>query len=393
MRTLTIAVAIFCLTAMANAEPLFEETDVFVHGEHGVAEYRILALVTTNEGTLLAVCDARVDRPGDAPNNIDLALKRSEDMGRTWTDHQVVVDLPGQMAAGDPCMLVDRQTGSIWIFYDHVYPSMEVLQEKAPELTEGAHAGYKGRVLFLHAIHSDDDGRTWSEAMDLTPAVKQPDWIGAMSGPGMGIQTRDGRLIAPGYRRRAGDFAQDASHFYYSDDHGETWHVSATPGPRTNESQVVELVDGSLMMNMRSMRGHHCRAVATTTDGGQTWSEIRDDTTLIEPRCQASFVRWTDERNGYAHNRLLFANPASADSRTNMTARLSYDEGQTWPVSKVVNPGPAAYSCLTILPDGTAGLLYENVGQSDAAPGYEKITFARFNIEWLTDGEDSLQAR
>jgi len=378
---------------MTTTEPLFEETDVFVAGEHDVAEYRIPAVVTTNEGTLLAVCDARVDRPGDAPNNIDLVLKRSGDLGRTWGAREVVVDLPGQMAAGDPCMLVDRQTGAVWIIYDHVYPSMDALREDAPERAEGAQPGYQGRVLFLYAVRSDDDGRTWSEPIDLTPAVKHPSWIGAMAGPGMGIQTRAGRLIAPGYLRSSGDFRQDGSHLYYSDDHGETWHVSASPGPNTNECQVVELADGSLMLNMRSTRGHHCRAVATSDDGGRTWSAIRDEATLVEPRCQGSFIRWTDERDGHARNRLLFANPAHAESRENMVARLSYDEGESWPVSRVVNPGPAAYSCPTVLPDGTAGLLYECRGLPGASPGYAKITFARFNLEWLTGGQDGLDRR
>jgi len=373
------------------AEALFEETDVFVAGEHGVAEYRIPALVTTTAGTLLAVCDARVDRPGDAPNNIDMVLRRSDDLGRTWSEREVLIDLPGEMAAGDPCMLVDRQTGAVWIIYDHVYPSMAVLREMDPERAEGAQPGYQGRVLFLHAIRSDDDGRTWSEPIDLTPAVKDPAWIAAMAGPGMGIQTRAGRLIAPGYRRLARDFRNDGSHLYISDDHGETWHVSASPGPNTNEGQVVELEDGSLMLNMRSTRGPRCRAVATTVDGGETWSAMRDDETLVEPRNQASFIRWTDRRDGHARSRLLFANTAHPESRENMTVRLSYDEGRSWPVAKVVNPGPTAYGCLSVLPDMAVGLLYEYRGLPDGpAPGYERISFARFNLEWLTDGAHAL---
>ena len=70
-----------------------------------------------------------------------------------------------------------------------------------------------------------------------------------------------------------------------------------------------------------------------------------------------------------------------------MTVRLSYDEGQTWPISKMIHTGPAAYSCLTVLADGTIGLLYER-GQANP---YETIAFARFNLEWLTDGKDKLK--
>jgi sialidase-1 len=126
--------------------------------------------------------------------------------------------------------------------------------------------------------------------------------------------------------------------------------------------------------------------VATTDDGGLTWSQLAHDPNLPEPVCQASFIRYTARRDGYKKDRLLFCNPASG-RREKMTVRLSYDEGQTWPVSKVIHAGPAAYSCLTVLADGTIGLLYER-GQANA---YETITFARFNLQWLTDGKDKLE--
>src|SRR4026208_1959279 len=82
-------------------------------------------------------------------------------------------------------------------------------------------------------------------------------------------------------------------------------------------------------------------------------------------------------------NRLIFANPAST-ARERMTVRLSYDEGQTWAVSRVINDGPSAYSSLVVLPDRSIGLLFE---RGDRTP-YERITFARFTLEWLTSGND-----
>jgi sialidase-1 len=130
---------------------------------------------------------------------------------------------------------------------------------------------------------------------------------------------------------------------------------------------------------MRSYREKKLRAVATSRDAGMTWSGVTDDTTLIEPVCQASILRysWPDPRE---RNRILFSNPAS-EKRENMTVRVSYDEGKTWAVSKTIHAGPAAYSCLTVLPDRTIACLFE---RGEKGP-YETISLARFPLSWLED--------
>ena len=379
MMLTTLLLAEFCLVGRCEisvARGLFETKDIFVAGQDKIREYRIPALVTTGKGTLIAVCDARVEKPGDAINNIDLAMKRSFDNGRTWEPLKILVDFPGQQAAADPCMLVDRTTGTVWIAYDHVLDKLLPSSLRKRERRE----------IALHLIYSRDDGRTWSQATDITRSVTRPGWEAVMAAPGSGIHTHAGRLIFPAYTRQP---HQDYSHLLSSDDHGKTWQISAPAAPMVNECQVAELKDGSLMLNMRSYRSKGCRAVATTNDGGKTWSKIIDDTQLTEPKCQASLIRYTDVRDGFSRNRLLFVNPANRSRRVNMTVRLSYDEGKTWPISKVIHPGPSAYSCLAVLKDGTIGLLYEN-GRISA---YEKLTFARFNLEWLTDGRDRIIKR
>ncbi len=363
-----------------QTDSLFRQKDVFIAGLDGIREYRIPALVVTTKGTLLALCDARVEKPGDAPNNIDLVLKRSFDNGDTWTRMTTVVDFPGYQAACDPCMLVDRQTGNIWVIYDHVWPNLAALEKANRTLPEGQQPGGKGRVIMLHAIVSEDDGQTWSQPRDITSLLTQPGWIGVMAAPGRGIRTRSGRLVVPCYSRRIrGSHEGDHSSVAYSDDQGKTWELGSAAGPSTNECQVVELADGQLMLNMRSYHEKGCRAVATSKDGGKTWSELSHDTTLIEPRCQASFIRYAAGAGGDARNRLLFSNPAHRKQRVNMTVRMSHDTGKTWPVSRVIHPGPSAYSCLTVLQDGSIGLLYENGKDSP----YERISFVRFDLQWL----------
>jgi sialidase-1 len=128
---------------------------------------------------------------------------------------------------------------------------------------------------------------------------------------------------------------------------------------------------------MRSYHKKNRRAVATSKDGGMTWSPLKLDDALIEPVCEGSILRCTWPDNG-DKSRILFCNPASK-KRENLTVRVSYDEGGTWPVSKVIFAGPSAYSCLAILPDKTIGCLFE-CGQTKP---YETISLARFPISWL----------
>ena len=170
----------------------------------------------------------------------------------------------------------------------------------------------------------------------------------------------------------------------FSDDGGRSWQIGGSADPGTNESQVVELADGRLMLNMRNHppRAENFRMVATSDDGGRTWSQAKPDRALVEPPAQASLLRLTTAAAD-GRNRLLFSNPASA-RRERMTVRMSEDEGATWPVSRVVHEGPAAYSSLVVLPDRSIGLLFE---RGDRSP-YEKITFVRLTLEWLTEGKD-----
>jgi len=167
-----------------------------------------------------------------------------------------------------------------------------------------------------------------------------------------------------------------------STNHGAAWQIGGVVGPKCNECQAVELSDGSVLLNMRSYRRNNQRLVAVSHDGGLTFGEPREDAALIEPVCQASILRYSLAGEGN-RNRILFSNPASK-KREKMTVRLSYDACRSWPVAKELYAGPSAYSCLTILPDKSIGCLYER-GEKNAN---ETIVFARFTLEWLTDGKD-----
>ncbi|MBW3600014.1 MAG: glycoside hydrolase [Planctomycetes bacterium] len=157
---------------------------------------------------------------------------------------------------------------------------------------------------------------------------------------------------------------------------------------------MVETLEEDEPVPLLNMRNHWARSggqpgragrrlVARSRDGGASWTEPIADEALVEPTCQASLLRYSWAADG--PSRIVFANPA-ARSRTNMTVRLSYDEGRTWTVSRQVYAGSSAYCSLAVLPDGRIGLLYER-------DDYGEIAFASFTLAWLTESEARPQAQ
>lgn len=355
-----------------------KQTDIFVSGSDGYHTYRIPALVVSTKGTIFAFCEGRKYGRGDA-GKIDIVLKRSFDGGVTWEDMQIIV-ADGDMTCGNPCPVVDQDTGIICL------PFNKNLGDVGETMTM---EGKGPRTVWI--TKSSDDGATWSEPVEITADVKDPSWTWYATGPGHGIQLRNGRLLIPCDHVVGKHFSREKdpyySHVIYSDDHGDHWRLGGSVGPNTNECTAVQTYDGSLYLNMRNYTpegiGRRVRAVSWSEDYGMTWSEVEFDKTLIEPICEASVVRFTDKDN-HDKNRVLFSNPASQKERVNMTVRLSYDECKTWKVSKTLYPGPSAYSDLAIAADMTICCLYER-GRNNP---YEKITFSSFNIEWVTNGTD-----
>lgn len=357
----------------ADALPAPVQQVIFQKGTDGYHTYRIPALAVTSEGTLLAFCEGRRGGGGDA-GNIDLVLKRSTDGGQSWAALQIVWD-DAENTCGNPCPIVDRETGTIWLL-------MTWNRGDDPESKIIAQTSRDTRRVFVTS--STDDGATWAPPTEITADVKQPNWTWYATGPGAGIQIERGphagRMVVPCDHIEAGTKAY-YSHVFYSDDHGQTWKLGGrTPKPQVNECQVVELSEGRLMLNMRnydSSKPH--RQTALSSDGGATWSDQRLDPTLVEPRCQASIRRYewaADGRPGM----ILFSNPASATSRTQMTVRASFDDAKTWPHAGLLHAGPSGYSDLAVLADGQIACLYERGTNSP----YETITLARFAKDWLT---------
>ncbi len=359
--TLIACVALFIASATA-AEP--RQVDVFVGGQEGYHTFRIPALLRTKDATLLAFCEGRKTGRGDH-GDLDLVLKRSEDGGKTWSDLSLIYEEGGdaEVTIGNPCPVQDDTTGTIWL----------------PLCRDN------NEVLMMR---SDDDGLTWSAPVDVTEQVKRPGWGWYATGPGVGIQLHHGahagRLVIPCDHREPVDGKQVMmSHCFYSDDRGTSWQLGDSVASHTDECQVVELADGRLLINMRNYwarsggqpaRGG-MRAIAHSTDGGESWSELQFDSTLIEPICQASLVAGRGAR-GTSQPPLFFSNPASKTKRIRLTLRMSRDGGKTWPFAKMIHQGAAGYSSLAVLSDDRIGCLYE-------CDDYKRITYAEIDVNGL----------
>jgi sialidase-1 len=348
-------------------------SDIYIAGDGGYHTYRIPSVIATPKGTLLAFAEGRRAAAADA-GDIDLIVRRSNDGGESWSPIRIVWD-DGPNTVGNPCPVIDARTGAIWLLI-----TRNLGGDREPAIIAGTSAGTRT----VWTMKSDDDGVTWSSPVEITPAVKAADWGWYATGPGVGIQTASGRLVVPANHSESGIHR---SHLIFSDDGGKSWRLGASADAGTNESQVVELTDGRLLLNMRNhpAKPENFRMIATSQDLGQTLSKATADRSLVEPPAQASLLRLTTAKRG-DRDRLLFANPAST-ARERLTVRLSYDEGATWPVARVVVEGPAAYSSLVVLPDRSIGVLFEQ----GARTPYETITFARFTLEWLTDGKDRIR--
>jgi sialidase-1 len=255
---------------------------------------------------------------------------------------------------------VDQKTGTIGLLMTH-----NLAGDTESKIVAGTSKG--SRTVWL--TNSTDAGATWAKPVEITKDVKKPEWTWYATGPGVGIQLRSGRLLIPCDNKLDGGKLRQ-SHVIFSDDAGKTWKLGGVVGPACNESQAVQLADGSVLLNMRSYQANNRRRIARSTDGGETFTKPEDDPTLVEPVCQASIIR--------GPNGILFTNPAST-KREKMTVRLSTDEAKSWRHARELYAGPAAYSCLTALPDGRIGCLYE---RGDKSP-YDEIVLARFAPEWV----------
>ncbi len=339
------------------------------HRDEGVHTYRIPGLATTNNGTLIAVYDIRYNNAADLQEDVDVGMQRSTDGGQSWKPMQIIMDMEewgglpdDQNGIGDPSVLVDRNTNTIWVagVWAHGHPGDRNWWASRPGLEPEQTSQF---VL----VKSEDDGLTWSEPINITKQIKQKEWHLLLQGPGKGITLNDGTLVFPAQFKDEKEMPY--STIIYSKDRGESWHIGIGAKSNTTEAQVIELDDGGLMLNMRDNRNGsdksdtNGRAVAVTYDLGKTWTtHSTSNGALPEPTCMASIIKEKFVVNGEKRNLVLFSNPNSKYGRHHMTIKASFDDGESWPVKsqKLIDSGSGAgYSCMTKIDDEHVGILYE----------------------------------
>lgn len=399
----------------AIAQPFLHRTNLFESGVDGYARYRIPGIAITSRGTVLVTCDARKDPSLGDWSDIDLFLRRSVDLGRTW-------EPPVKMA------------------HRGLHPGLKITANPAAaEQNLGAKDQYPfnnqtlvidrktGDILYVYCINyercfqrrSRDEGATWSAPEEISAPFESLRQVYNFkvlaTGPNRGIQLRTGRLLIPVWLSRGGG---DHGHrpsvvsSIYSDDGGKSWKAgeiaASEVDPLVNPSETiaVEVAGGAVMFSIRHESFQHRRGITYSPDGATEWTRPEFVNDLAEPICMAGIDRLTwasstdRSRLVYSHcDNGVEANPnrspRSSFVRKNLTIRLSYDEGRTWPVSRVMEPGFAGYSDITVAPDGTMFCFYENGAVESAGRANQNryLTLAHFNLEWLTEGRDALPVK
>ena len=399
---LFLLLASLCAVPRA-AEPFLEKQDLFKVGDNPAYNiYHIPGIVVTAKGTVLAWCEAR-KRPAGVSDwdDIRILLRRSTDDGRSWSAPVSIAAVPGPKTK-NPIALRMKNVDPADVTYNN------------PVLI----ADRDGTVHMLFCLEymrvfyqrSTDDGLTFTTPVEITATfdafTKDYGWKVLATGPNHSIQLRNGRLIVPVWLSTGtGGNAHRPSvtATIFSDDAGKTWQAGNIAVPDTaawinpNETVAIELNDGRVMLNVRNESKAHRRLVTTSPDGATGWSTPRFDDALLEPICMGGIVRY---RHG-GQNLILFSNPHNLDKekgqpepgksrdRKNVSVKISRDEGQTWSVHKSIEPGPSMYSDIAVTRAGTILCFYGRSGDNQGMAAFAggRLTVARFNLEWLTDGK------
>ncbi len=394
---LLLAVLIPAFSPLAAAVPAAagpEKIDVFTEGQGGFASYRIPGLVVSARGTVLAYAEARKFTAADR-GELEIHLRRSTDGGRSFGAPRQIAHL-GPRLPRNPHMPEDKRRKDMGSPAEQtVNNPMLIATREGP-----VHLVYCVEYQRVFHSRSEDDGVSWSSPVEITATLdrfrSEVPWQAVATGPGHGIQLRNGRLVVPiwlaNYDKDPAPPRRRGCAVIYSDDQGATWQRGDLAMTIGGETSVAELTDGRVVLSSRNTDPRNRRAVVESADGATGWSAPRFLEEVLEPGCMAGLVSHPGVP-GRNRPLLLHSSPHTTRrehrERKHVSIHVSADDGRTWPVRKLLQEGPSAYSDLAVLPDGTILCLYENGRPGDPRRGgdwaYARITLARLPLAWLGD--------
>lgn len=361
------------MTNMAAQEGV-ERTLLFSPGDYGSRNYRIPAVITASDGSIVSFTDRRKFSEADLPEDIDIVCRYSTDNGRTWSEPVVVAEGKGRGAGYGDCAVSRAADDNVLIA---VFVGGCGLWESTADNPQRS-----------YMVRSYDNGRTWSEPRDITPYIFGKDcpdpvrqtWRASFFGSGNGLVTRNGRVMFVAAVRENDEYKLN-NYVVYSDDNGETWHLSQRASQGGDEAKVTELADGSILM---SIRHSGKRWYNISHDGGISWNDtVSEWDDLTGPACNGDMIRYSFA-DGIGKRDILLHSLPQGDTRRDVSVYYSFDEGSTWHLGKCVVPRYSAYSSLCVLQDGTIGLYVEEKQHDE--DGYEMV-FYRFDLDWLMNGK------
>lgn len=353
---------------------------VFKSGEGDYPHFRIPAVERSNKGTILAFAEGRYIMDDHGQN--DIVLKRSEDGGRSWGALQVIhADKELVMVNPSPVAL---SSGRLLLFYEtfpHGYHARVGRHHKMMDAGFGKHT----QKMLVRA--SDDDGLTWSKAVELQKTSRAGKNIISSGSPANSIQLKigkfKGRVVVPLFlTERTNEKTRTWSNaVLYSDDEGRSWQLSSSvPIKGTevgNECLLSETDEGNVVMNSRSQKSRS-RLISRSEDGGSTWSAFEYSAELKNLPCNCGLLKFSYGKT----NRSYFSFNNSTKNRKNGFVAVSKDDGKSWPIRKQVIPGYFGYSQLVKCDDQTLGMIYEPFESPRQA---WDLYFVRVPVAWLEE--------
>ncbi|MDH8702126.1 sialidase-1 [Dysgonomonadaceae bacterium PH5-43] len=344
---------------------------LYAPGDFGSKNYRIPAIITAKDGSLVIATDKRKNNQIDLPHDIDILVNRSVDGGKTWSEYVTIAEGKGyEKGFGDAALVHTNEEGGLLA----IFVGGQGLWQSTPS---NPNRTYISKSL--------DNGITWSEPRDITAMLfgeecaveERKNWYASFCASGNGLLTKNGRIMfVSAVRENSGGTL--SNYVFYSDDNGDTWNVSERAMLGGDEAKVTELNDGTILMSIRR-QSKGARYYTTSKDNGITWGEVSSWEDLIEPNCNGDIIRYSSKLNGGKKNILLHTIPNHNRNRENVSIFLSYDEGKTWTVKKTLCKRGSAYSSITVLPDGTIGAYIEE----EQMPGGYSLVYVNFSLKWI----------